>query len=108
MTVDRGEQHVAALIENRLRAIAVVIVDVEDRDPLVALIEERLRGDGSVVEVAITAHQIAGSVVSGGRHKAKALRAPRWISACAVRATCAALYAACQVPAVIGAPPSKL
>ncbi|MNL34228.1 hypothetical protein D3C87_1561910 [compost metagenome] len=29
-----------------------------------ALIEERLRGDGGVVEVAITAHQVAGSVVS--------------------------------------------
>lgn len=64
MAVDRGEQHVAALVENRLGAVAVVIVDVEDRDLLVALIEEGLGGDGGVVEVAITAHQVAGSVVS--------------------------------------------
>ncbi|CAI8985575.1 hypothetical protein EMIT0P74_80196 [Pseudomonas sp. IT-P74] len=64
MTVDRGEQHVAALIENRLGAVAVVVVDVEDRDLFVALIEERLGGDGGVVEVAITPHQIAGGVVS--------------------------------------------
>jgi hypothetical protein len=32
VAVDRGEQHVAALVENRLGAVAVVVVDVEDRD----------------------------------------------------------------------------
>ncbi len=64
MAVDRGEQHVAALVENRLGAVAVVIVDVEDRDFLVAGIEEGLSGNGGVVEVAITAHQVAGGVVS--------------------------------------------
>ncbi|MNL10451.1 hypothetical protein D3C87_1312500 [compost metagenome] len=64
VAMDRGEQHVAALVENRLGAVAVVVVDVEDRDLFVALIEERLGGDGGVVEVAITAHQIAGGVVS--------------------------------------------
>lgn len=42
----------------------MVVVDVEDRDLLVAGIEECLGGDGGVVEVAITAHQIAGGVVS--------------------------------------------
>ncbi|CAI8721592.1 hypothetical protein EMIT0215P_110214 [Pseudomonas serboccidentalis] len=64
VAVDRGEQHVAARVENRLGAVAVVIVDVEDRDLLVALVEERLGGDGSIVEVAITAHQVTGGVVS--------------------------------------------
>ncbi|MNO65982.1 hypothetical protein D3C76_567600 [compost metagenome] len=64
MTVDRGEQHIASLVENRLGAVAVVVIDVEDRDFFVALIEERLGSDGGVVEVAITTHQIAGGVVS--------------------------------------------
>ncbi|MND69235.1 hypothetical protein D3C80_607000 [compost metagenome] len=64
VAMDRGEQHVAAFVEDRLRAVAMVVIDVEDRDLFVALIEERLSGDGRVVEVAITPHQIAGGVVS--------------------------------------------
>ena len=42
----------------------MVVVNVEDRDLFVALVEERLGGDGGVVEVAVAAHQVARGVVS--------------------------------------------
>ena len=64
MPVDRREEHIAALVENRLGAVAVMVVDIEDRDLFVALIEEGLSGDGGVVEVAITTHQIAGGMMT--------------------------------------------
>ncbi|MNE70400.1 hypothetical protein D3C80_1661910 [compost metagenome] len=41
-----------------------MVVDVEDRDFFMALIEECLGGDGGVIEVAVTAHQVAGGMVS--------------------------------------------
>jgi len=41
----------------------VVVVHVEDRDLFTALIKECLGCDGRVVEVAITAHQVAGGVM---------------------------------------------
>ncbi|MNG19610.1 hypothetical protein D3C84_1037860 [compost metagenome] len=63
MAVDRREQHVAALVENRLGAVAVVVIHIEDGDLFMALVEKGLGGDGRVVEVAITAHQIASGVV---------------------------------------------
>jgi len=61
--MDRGKEHVVACVEDRLSAIAVVVVHVEDRHLAMALVEKRLGGDGGVVEVAITAHQVAGGVV---------------------------------------------
>ncbi len=49
--VDRAEEHVVAAIEDRLRAVAVVIVDVEDRRTH-PWIGEPLRRDRDVVQIA--------------------------------------------------------
>ena len=42
----------------------MVVVDVEDGDFLVALVEEGLGGDGGVVQVAVTTHQLASGMVT--------------------------------------------
>ena len=62
--MDRGEQHVAALVEDVLGAVAVVVVDIEDGDFLAALVEEGLCGDGGIVQVAVAAHQVAGGMMA--------------------------------------------
>ena len=50
MAVDRHGQHVGAVIEDLLLAVAVVIVDVEDRHAAIA--RQEVGGDGAVVEIA--------------------------------------------------------
>src|SRR5215813_13642351 len=50
MAMDRHGQYVGTIIEDLLLAVAVVIVDVEDRDLAVA--RQQIRGDGAVVEIA--------------------------------------------------------
>src|SRR5262249_32081703 len=50
MAMDRHGQYVGTIIEDLLLAVAVVIVDVEDRDLAVA--RQQVRGDGAVVEIA--------------------------------------------------------
>ena len=62
--MDRGEQHIAALVEDVLGAVAVVVVDIEDGDFPAALVEEGLGSDGGVVQVAVTAHHVAGGMVA--------------------------------------------
>ena len=57
--------HVGAVIEDLLRAVAMVVVDIEDGDALGALVEEPLRGDGGVVDVAIAAHEAGAGMVAG-------------------------------------------
>ena len=63
--VDRGEEDVAALVENVLGAVAVMIVDVEDRDRAVPAATRRLGGDRGIVEVAIAAEIIAPGMMAG-------------------------------------------
>ena len=103
MAVQGGEQHVAAPVEDRLGAVAAVVVDVEDGDPRRPLVAERLGGDGGVVEIAVAADGVGRGVVAGGRQRAKAARAPSATWRWAVSAALAADLAAAQVPAVIGA-----
>ena len=54
--VQRHEQHVAPRVEDLLRAVAVVVVDVENGDARAALIHQVLRGDGGVVQITVAAH----------------------------------------------------
>src|SRR3546814_2429626 len=51
--VDRGEEDARIRVEDVLRAVAVVIVDVEDRDRAEAAAVRLARRDRGVVEVAI-------------------------------------------------------
>ena len=62
--MDRGEQHIIAWVEDRLGAVTVVVVDVKDRHLSAPLVEEGLGGDGGVVQVAVTTHQLTGRMVA--------------------------------------------
>ena len=64
VAVDRGEEHIVAAIENVLGAVAMVIVDVKNSHALHALIHKSLSGDGGVIQVAVAAHQLPGSVMT--------------------------------------------
>ena len=61
--VNRDRQHVAAGPEDALGAVAVMDVDVEDRDPLVAGAQP-LGGDRAVVEEAEAAGHVGEGVVA--------------------------------------------
>ena len=62
--MDRGEQHVVALVEDVLGAVAVVVVDIEDGHSPGTLIQAGLRGDGRIVQVAVAAHVVGGGMVA--------------------------------------------
>jgi hypothetical protein len=53
IAVQRQEQDVAAPVEDRLGAVAVMVVDIEDRDARGALVAQRLSGDRGIVEEAV-------------------------------------------------------
>ena len=55
MGVDRGIQDVAPTPEDLLRSVAVVDIDVQDRDVLAGLARNRLGRDRRIVEEAVTA-----------------------------------------------------
>jgi len=61
--MQRHHQHVRRVIEDRLRAVAVVHVDIEDRRRP-ARGDDPLRGDRGVVEVAEAAGMSAGRMVA--------------------------------------------
>src|ERR1700733_1926251 len=61
--MDRREEHVAAAIENILRAVAVMIVDVENRRTQ-ARIDQPLCRNGDIVEIAIAAEHVRARVMS--------------------------------------------
>src|SRR3546814_15818234 len=63
--VDRDEQDVAAVVEDVLRTVAVVIVDVEDHGAARTGIDRGLGGDGRVVEVTITAEIVGDGMMAG-------------------------------------------
>ncbi|CAN5182619.1 hypothetical protein BH10PSE6_BH10PSE6_10790 [soil metagenome] len=62
--MDRNGQHVGPLEEDALRAVAVMHVDVEDRDALV-LAAQALRGDRRVVQEAEAAGHVGIGVMPG-------------------------------------------
>jgi hypothetical protein len=59
------ELHIAALIENALRAVTVVVVHIQNGHPLGATVQHGLGGNGGVVEIAIAAHVIGRGMVAG-------------------------------------------
>src|SRR3546814_3694848 len=66
--VDRGEEDGGILVEDVLGPVAVVIVDVEDRDRAEAAVLRRARRDRGGVEVAIAAHLVAAGMKIGRAH----------------------------------------
>lgn len=55
VAVDGCEQYIVAVVEDRLCAIAVVVIDIENGHFAGTLVAQVLRGDRDVVEVAVTA-----------------------------------------------------
>lgn len=64
--VNRAVEHVVAVVEDVLDAVAVVDVPVDDGDAVGGSIECRLGGDGGVVEEA-KPHRVVGDRVVAGR-----------------------------------------
>ena len=62
--MDRHGQHIGAGVEDALRAVAVMQVDVEDRDAR-RIRAQTLRGDRRIVEEAEAAGDIGEGVVAG-------------------------------------------
>src|SRR5438105_8179168 len=64
VAVDRGGEHVVALVEDALRAVAMVVVDVDDRHARGARVAQGLCGEGRVVEKAVAAEEVGAGVVA--------------------------------------------
>ena len=106
--MEREEEDVVAIVEDRLGAVAMVIVDIEDRNPRGTPVDEGLGGDGGIVQEAIAAVIVLARMMArrpaegeGGSARRRSGSPP------AVNATSAAERAARQVPAVIGVLVSK-
>lgn len=63
--MQRREEHVAAVVEDVLRAVTVVIIDVEHRDAAGTAVAQRLGRDRRIVEKAVSAVVGAARVVPG-------------------------------------------
>ena len=62
--MDRNRQNITALIEYILRAIAMMIVDIKDRDLFRALGDHVLGGDGGIVQEAIATVSVGMGMMS--------------------------------------------
>ena len=76
LPMQRTEQHIVAVIENILRAIAVMEIHIENGNPRRTGIAKRLRGNRRIVQEAIAAIESSWAWWPGGRHSAKAARSP--------------------------------
>ena len=104
--MQRHIQHVGALVENVLGAIAVMKIHVEDGDARGSLVAQVLRGDGGVIQEAVAAVQIPGRMMPGrAAQSERSARAPVQVDG-AVTATSAAARAASQDPALIEVSPA--
>src|SRR5580692_806405 len=63
--VDGNRQHVRAIVENLLRAVAVMGVDIEDRDARMTRAQP-LRGDRGVVEIAKAGGAVGARMMARG------------------------------------------
>ncbi len=64
VTMDRDGEDVGALVEQALRAVAVVVVHIEHRHARHAGIAQRLCGQRRVVEKAVAAEEVGARVVA--------------------------------------------
>ena len=65
IAVDRDREHVVAGVEDGLRAVAVVVVDIEHGHAPGAAIAQGLRGERGVVQEAIAAEELGAGMVAG-------------------------------------------
>ena len=72
--MDGGKSDPCISSDNRLRAVAVVRVEIPDRDAFRSVFQGVKRGHSDVVEEAETHRLIAGGVVPGWTHQAERRR----------------------------------
>src|SRR6202000_855352 len=63
IAVNGYEQHIVPVVEDILRAVSVMKVDVEDGDTLCAAIDRVLRSNRCVVQIAVSPHVFAAGVM---------------------------------------------
>ena len=63
--MQRDGEDIAAIVEDLLRPVAMMVIDIQDGDTLGAAVAEGLGGDGGVVEEAVAAIEIAAGMMSG-------------------------------------------
>src|ERR1019366_3072812 len=63
IAMEGAVQNIRALVEDVLRAVAVMEIDVEDGHACAAVIAQVLRGDRRIMEKAMAAVQVGGRVV---------------------------------------------
>ena len=101
VAVERGEEDIAATVEDLLGAVAVVKVDVEDRHPLCPVGDEHVGDHGGVVQKAVAAELVRCGVVTGRTAKREGGPAPPDTTRCAACADAIDDSAARHVPPVI-------
>ena len=69
--MNRGEGDPRVSGDNRLGAVAVVGIEIPDRDALGAVLQRVERGDSDVIEITKTHRLVAGGVVSRRTHQAE-------------------------------------
>ena len=69
IVVDRHGEHTAAVVEVRLRAVAMVVVDIEHRFSLGSAVAQGRRGQRGVVREAVAAEAVGPGVVAGRAHR---------------------------------------
>src|SRR6185369_11326527 len=99
--MDRNRENVGAFVEDALRAVAMMHVDIEYSDPLVLQLKFSRR-DCAVVKKAESAGEIAVGMMTGRPAERVAASSPSITSRAAVVATSVAAQAAAQVPGPIG------
>lgn len=105
--MDGGEEHIGVAVEDRLRTIPMMIVDIEYGDLAGSAFAQNFGRDGRIVQKAIAAIGIRHRVMAGGRQSANAWDRPPETRDAAVWAVAALAEAAAQVPGPIGVPASK-
>lgn len=77
IAVYREEEHVVAVVEDLLGAVAVMEVDIKHRDPGTPDVQGALGGDGGIVEEAVAAELVGGGMVAGRAAQAEGRLAAR-------------------------------
>ena len=96
--VHRRREDVAAVPEDRLRAVSVVGIDVEERDAPDTVVAKILRRDRRVVQIARAAERRTRDVVAGRSAARVGSSAPLSTRSAAVSAASTAARAASHVP----------
>jgi hypothetical protein len=105
--MDRNREHIGPFVEDTLRAVAVMDIDVEDRHALV--LQAQMGGPNRAIDEK---RKTAGNIAIGVMARRAAERASRILAVhdelAAVVATSVAAQAAAQVPGPIGQPVSAV